>query len=257
MTDNVARIVTSLRHHHDQLAATVRQLSEDQLTGPSGASEWTLADTLSHLGSGAEISRATIIASVDPDAEKPDNQAIWDRWNAASPREQADAFVEQDKALVELLEGIGADERSAMTVDLGFLPEPVPLVVAAGMRLNEVAAHAWDVGVGLDDTAALDPEAADLLLDLYAGPLAFLLGFSAKPDQLGGPAQVQVGDRAIVVGDGVTIAEPSAPTATFAGPTEAAVRLLSGRLGAERTPAGVDVTGNVTLDDLRKVFPGY
>jgi hypothetical protein len=34
------------------------------------------------------------------------------------------------------------------------------------------------------------------------------------------------------------------------------VRLLSGRLGREHA-AGVTVTGNVTLDELRTVFPGY
>jgi hypothetical protein len=33
-------------------------------------------------------------------------------------------------------------------------------------------------------------------------------------------------------------------------------RLLTGRLGAEYA-GGVSVTGNVTLDELRKVFPGY
>ena len=46
-------------------------------------------------------------------------------------------------------------------------------------------------------------------------------------------------------------------TATFTGPLESLVRLLSGRLKPEYTPAGVDVTGNVTLDQLREVFPGY
>ena len=46
-------------------------------------------------------------------------------------------------------------------------------------------------------------------------------------------------------------------TATFAGPLEAALRLLGGRLAPASTPADVDVTGNVTLDDLRRVFPGY
>ncbi len=46
-------------------------------------------------------------------------------------------------------------------------------------------------------------------------------------------------------------------TATFEGPVEAAVRLLSGRLKPEFTAEGVQVTGNVSLDDLRKVFPGY
>ena len=257
MTDLVPRIVTSLRDHHDQLAAAVAQLSEDQLAGPSGASEWTVADVLSHLGSGAEISRATILASVEEGAEAPDNQAIWDRWNAASPRDQADDFVEHDRRLVELLEGFTDEQRSAMRIDMGFLPEPVSLEVASGMRLSEVANHAWDVAVGLDPDAALDADAADLLLELFAGPLGFLLGFSAKADRLGRPAEVRVAERAIVIGDAVSVAPASSPTATFAGPAEAAVRLLTGRLGPAYTPEGVEVTGDVTLDELRRVFPGY
>ena len=32
---------------------------------------------------------------------------------------------------------------------------------------------------------------------------------------------------------------------------------MAGPAEPEYTPAGVDVTGNVTLDELRKVFPGY
>jgi uncharacterized protein (TIGR03083 family) len=257
MTDTVARIVTSLRDQHDQIATAVHQLSEDQLTAPSGASEWTLADVLSHLGSGAEITRATILASVEGGADQPDNQSVWDRWNAASPREQADGYVEHDQRLVELLEGFSAEEREAMRIDMGFLPEPAPLEVAAGMRLSEVSAHGWDVAVGLDPEATLNPDAADLLLELYAGPLSFMLGFVGRPDQLGEPAELQVGERSVVIGDGVSVVPTGAPTATFVGPPEAAVRMLTGRLGPSYTPADVEVTGNVTLDDLRRVFPGF
>ena len=47
------------------------------------------------------------------------------------------------------------------------------------------------------------------------------------------------------------------PTATFIGPLDALVRLVAGRLTPARTPAGVEVIGDVTLDELRKVFPGY
>ena len=32
---------------------------------------------------------------------------------------------------------------------------------------------------------------------------------------------------------------------------------MSGRLRPEVTPTGVRVIGNVSLDDLRRVFPGY
>ncbi len=47
------------------------------------------------------------------------------------------------------------------------------------------------------------------------------------------------------------------PTATFAGPQEAAVRVLAGRLRPEHTASGLTVTGNVSLADLRTVLPGF
>ena len=73
------------------------------------------------------------------------------------------------------------------------------------------------------------------------------------------PPGSRLGDYSIVVGaEGVRL-EPGSDgaTATFDGPLEAGIRLMAGRLKPEHTPAGVDVTGNVTLDELRKVFPGY
>ena len=51
--------------------------------------------------------------------------------------------------------------------------------------------------------------------------------------------------------------DPVAPTANLVAEPEELVRLLSGRLRPEHTPADVAVTGNVTLEDLRRVFPGY
>jgi hypothetical protein len=41
------------------------------------------------------------------------------------------------------------------------------------------------------------------------------------------------------------------------GPADAVARLISGRLTPRWTPGGVSVSGNVDLDDLRRVFPGY
>ena len=86
----------------------------------------------------------------------------------------------------------------------------------------------------------------------------FLLGFSAKADQLAEPARVAIPGGGIVVTDQVAVTtELADPTASFEGEQEAAVRMITGRLRPEVTPDGVAVTGNVTLDDLRKVFPGY
>ncbi|MCW2849677.1 MAG: hypothetical protein JWR90_3651 [Marmoricola sp.] len=260
MTELAVRSIAALRANHDELEGVVTGLTPDQLTGPSGASEWTIADTLSHLGSGAEITLATLSASLsDGDAEKPDNQSIWDRWNAASPEEQASWFLEHDARLVAFTEGISAEQRESAGIDMGFLPEPVSLDVALGMRLNEVAAHAWDVRVGLDPSAALRAGSAELLAEHFAGGLAFLLGFSTKPDQLSQQAVVALDGYELAIDESVRVVPGQAEgeTATFSGPLESAIRLLSGRLKPEYTPAGVEVTGNVTLDDLRRVFPGY
>jgi hypothetical protein len=38
---------------------------------------------------------------------------------------------------------------------------------------------------------------------------------------------------------------------------EAWLRLAAGRLKANHTPADVQITGPISLDDLRAVFPGY
>ena len=260
MTDLADRSVASLRLHHDRLEALVSQLSPEQLAGPSGAAEWTVAQVLSHLGSGAEIMLGPVRAAIGvAPPEGPENQEIWARWDASSPQEQATSFVEHDARLVEILEALTAEQRSSLAVDLGFLPEPVALEVALGMRLDEVAAHAWDVQVSQDPAADIDPEAAVLLAELFSGPLGFLLGWVAKADALTQPTRVSADGYTVVVEDAVRVEQGTTEqsTAAFTGTTGALVRLLTGRLKPEHTPDGVQVTGNVTLDDLRRVFPGF
>lgn len=255
------RVVHQLRHHHDHLAGIVAGLDDEALTAPSAATEWRLCDVLSHLGSGAEIALRPLAAAASGQAPpEPDNAAVWARYDAASPRQQADWFVAADAAYVDAVEALDHDQRESLLVDLGFLPEPVPFVVAGGMRLNEVVLHTWDVEAGIDPASRLDPEAAGLLLDLLAGPLSFMMRFAAKPESLGVQAAVLAGRFGLHVSpEGVEVLEetPVAPTATFAGEPEALVRLLAGRLAPTYTPEGVEVTGDLTLDELRTAFPGY
>ena len=80
---------------------------------------------------------------------------------------------------------------------------------------------------------------------------------TGRPDGVG-PARVAVGDHTIVIEDSVRLEDGTdGATARFEGPLEAAIRLLAGRLDPAHTPEGVTVSGDVTLDDLRRVFPGY
>ena len=262
MTSLAERTIASLRRLHDDLAALVPSLSAEQLSGPSGASEWSVAQVLSHLGSAAEIAAAPYRAGLDgTEAPGPDfNPGVWDRWNALGPQQQADGFVASDAALLALLESLTPEQRETAEIKLGFLPAPLPLASVAGMRLNEVAQHAWDVHVALDPAATVDEEAAAVVLEHFAGGLGFLLGFTGKADRLTEPAVVRIDgtDLAIAVADSVALVpDAGAATATFTGGPEAVVRLLGGRLGPAYTSEQVAVTGNVTLDDLRRVFPGY
>ncbi len=260
MTELVDGSIAALRANHEELEKVIGGLSPEQLTGPSGASEWSIADALSHLGSGAEITLGTLTASLpDAPSEKPENQAIWDRWNAASPEEQASWFLEHDERLVAAIEALTPEQRETLTFDLGFLPDPVAMDVFVGMRLNEVAAHSWDVRVGVSPDAGIHAPSAELLLESFAGSLGFLLGFSTKPDTLAERTIVGVDGYELAIDDNVRVIQGTAEgeTATFSGPLEALVRLLTGRLKPEHTPEGVEVTGNVTLEQLREVFPGY
>jgi len=262
MTTLADRTIAVLRASHDAVAALVPDLSDEQLRGPSGAAEWPLAQVLSHLGSGAEISIASLAATVDgnPVPAQEFNQQVWDRWNAMTPEEQAAGFVEYDERLVAAYEALTAEQREALRFDFGFLPEPLPLAATAGMRANESVLHSWDVRVALDPDAALAEGAAEVLAEHLAGDLSFLLGFTAKADALAAPATVEIKGRdlGIVIADKVSLSTAvTGPTATFVGPLEAVIRLVAGRLTAAHTPEEVQVEGALSLDDLRRVFPGY
>jgi uncharacterized protein (TIGR03083 family) len=256
MTTLAGRTIAALRDEHDTLASTARGLSAEQLTVTSGASDWRIADVLSHLGSGAEIMLTGFQGSPGPDL----NAVVWDRWNSLSPQEQAAGWERSDEALVAALEAIPLEQHETLRPKVGFLPDPLPLASFAALRLSEVVQHGWDVHAGLDPAAALPDNSAELLAEHLSGGVAFLLGFVGKPAEAPSPAVIEISGTPyrIVLDDAARLTTDAAPaTATFHGPLEAALRLIYGRLTPPNTPAGVDVTGNITLDQLRAVFPGF
>ncbi|BFU45421.1 maleylpyruvate isomerase family mycothiol-dependent enzyme [Krasilnikovia sp. MM14-A1004] len=262
MTTLAGRTIAALRSEHDALANTVPALSAEQVTGASGASEWSIADVLSHLGSGAEITLASLSAALggtEPPAQDF-NQGVWDRWNALSPHDQATGSMASDNALVTALEGIPEGRHEDLRVKVGFLPDPLPLASFAALRLSEVVQHSWDVRVGIDPAAALTEGSAQLLAEHLSGSLGFLLGFIAKTDAAPEPTVVGISGTAyrIALDGGARFTTADLPTtATFTGPLESALRLIYGRLTPQHTPAEVEVTGNISLDQLRAVFPGF
>ncbi|WP_250008146.1 maleylpyruvate isomerase N-terminal domain-containing protein [Actinoplanes sp. M2I2] len=262
MTTLAARTIAALRAEHDALASVSAAFVSDQLASPSGASEWTVAQVFSHLGSGAEIALAAFRAELgEAETPGPDfNQGVWDRWNALTPEEQLAGWRESDGVFVAALEALTPEQREEVQINPGFLPQPVPVASFAGLRLSEVAHHSWDIRVAADPAAGLTADTADLLAEHLSDGLSFLLGFIAKPDVVADPAVVAIGDtpyRLVLADETRFTTDAPTPTATFEGPLESALRLLVGRLTPPHTPETVKVTGNVTLDDLRSTFPGF
>jgi hypothetical protein len=133
------------------------------------------------------------------------------------------------------------------------------------MRLNEAALHAWDVEAAFNPTATIPESVAAALIDQYLGPLAFLLGFTGKPENVSNrPVTLTVQTTApertlgLELGDRATLtAAPGQSHGNLRLPAEALPRLLSGRLRTPDREGDIHVDGPLSLDDLRRVFPGY
>ena len=255
-TNDATSWVRALRASHDRLAGIVAGLDGDGLRAQSYDTEWSVADVLSHLGSGAEISSLYLEAGLTG-GEPPtidDFKPVWDTWNARSPEEQAAQSVAANEAYVARVEALTPQERAAFQVTM-FGRLPVDLAGALGLRLSEHALHTWDVAVALDPAARVAPDAVDLIVDR----LPFLAGFTGKK----APAPVAVAvtttgpDRSFTLDTGgVTLAPAGpddAPAASLALPAEALVRLVYGRLD---DADGLTASG-VTVPELKSVFPGF
>ena len=248
--------VLAVRASHDRLAGLVAGLDADGLRAQSYDTEWSVADVLSHLGSGAEIFTLYIEAGVtggDPPAPE-DFKPIWEAWNARSPEDQAAQSVAANEALVTLVESLTPEQRAGFQVTM-FGRMPVDLAGVLGLRLSEHALHTWDIAVTLDPAAKVAPDVVDLLIDR----LSLMVGFTGK--QAPAPVAVAVTtagpERAFTLDTGgVTLAPAGAgdaPTASLSLPAEALLRLVYGRLDDD---ADLRASG-VTLTELKSVFPGF
>ena len=91
-----------------------------------------------------------------------------ERVSAERPR-----HANADGQLVERLEAVGEQQRSAFTISSVGSRGIDELV---GLRLNEHGMHTWDVEVTLDPAAGLHPEQTALIIDNLG-----LLARYAKP----------------------------------------------------------------------------
>jgi uncharacterized protein (TIGR03083 family) len=253
--------IGALRHSHDRLQAIVEPLSLEQLQQRSYASEWSIAQVLSHIGSQSEIFGLILDAGLT--AQDPPGRdrfgPIWQSWNAKDQQAQASDGLQADEAALERFESLDAGQRARMRVRVFGMD--VDLTGLVRMRLNEHAVHSWDVEVALDPSATIAPDAVGLIIDTL-GPF---MARGAKPDGKQRKVRVTTTDPErhfiLETNEAVTLAPLDDETAQEPGlaelklPAEAFIRLVYGRLDPAHTPPAE--TAGIDLDELRTIFPGF
>jgi uncharacterized protein (TIGR03083 family) len=245
----LAALVDVLGTSVERLAALVEPLTPAQLRQQAYPTEWTVADVLSHLGSGAVLTRLRFEGDTNVDP-----QPIWDEWNAKDPDAQAADALEADAALQRRLTQLTADDAATLRFAMG--PMELDLVTFLGLRLNEHSLHTWDIAVTFDPSATVPADEAALVVDT----LGMMARFAGKPTgadrditlRTTAPArQFQIGLRP----DGVALApHDQVDEPDLELPTDALVRLVFGRLDPDHSPV---VANQTDLDELRRAFPGF
>ena len=259
----VERVLGELRTEHDSLLSLVRALDASDLERPSYAAEWTIAQVLSHLGSGAEINLSNIRAALHgseriPQADYPE---LWGRWDNLPPSEQAAGFERWHGALVA-----GFEDAAPRLSDLSISTAMGTLAGSAvlGMRFREATIHAWDVAVAIDDAAVIRGAAAGILADQSPGMMERVADQSVAAI-LDLEAVSIIGiypDRSFILsieGDAITL-RPGADasgTSMLRLPTEAFVRLVYGRLDDNHINGTIVQKPDGLLNRLRNIFTGF
>lgn len=257
--------ISALRTSHERLASLVGSFGPEEATQQSYASEWTVADVLSHLGSQAVIFGLVLDAGLEGvDPPGPDRfPAIWEEWNAKSPTEKVADSLEANGKLVERFGGLSDEELGS--IHLALFGMELDAVGVARMRLGEHAVHTWDVVVAVDPSATVADDAAALLVDT----LGMVAGRAGRPEEEGRAIAVETTSPSrhfvLQTGPDQVALTPAGADQSEAGeasrghvslPAEAFIRLVYGRLDPAHTPATAEADG-VTLDDLRAIFPGF
>ncbi len=250
----MGRQLEALRSSVEHLRAVVQRIDPTRFDSPAYPTKWSIADVLSHIGSGAVILTRRFDDIVEGRATDENfNQSVWDEWNAKPPSALvADALIADD-ALLERLESLQNDRRDQFQFPMG--PMNLDFAGFVGLRLNEHVLHTWDVEVALDPAATLPSEATGAVID----NLEMIVRFAGKPSGEGHVLHVHAIDpsrnfKLTFGADSVDLSssEPDGDV-DLEIPAESFVRLIYGRLDPSHTPSAVN---DRHLDELRRAFPG-
>ena len=136
----------------------------------------------------------------------------------------------------------------------------------ASFRLGEHVFHTWDVAGAFDRTARVAPDATELLIDLQRGIVRLASQFIPRETR---PAEEKtllikttapVRTYELVLGEGAELRSgelDGRSDGELAIPAEALLRLFAGRLKPGSPSADVEPSAGMTMDELRRAFPGY
>jgi uncharacterized protein (TIGR03083 family) len=260
--DRAQTAYDALHASYERMSSLTQGLDADDLRTQSYASEWTVAQVLSHLGSQSEIFHQFLAAGI---AGKPIPGTeifppVWDRWNALTPEQQAAEGLVAARRILDSVAELPPDRADELRMDL--FGRTVDLEGFLQMRLSEYALHTWDVDVALDPDAVIPADAVVLLVDR----LPAVVKRSGRPASDRGAAPVAVRVRTtepsrdwlLSVDDAATLTpwtDASMAQGVVELPAEAFVRLVYGRMDEAHTPATVTADRDL-LDALRAAFPG-
>jgi uncharacterized protein (TIGR03083 family) len=250
-----------LEASHRRLQALADPLDERAVEKPSYCDEWSIADVLSHVGSGAEIFQTVLDAACAgrPAPGREVFEEVWGRWDGRSPAEKARRWEPVDAAFLEALRSLTDDQRHDLRFTLGAME--LDAAGLARLRLSEHAVHTWDVAVALEPSARIPGSATVLLVD----GLEAIAGRAGRTDgshrswllRTTEPARdvaLLDADRLALRVDPVTRADDG--TVDLELPAEELVRLVYGRLDdAHRRSLLVEQES--VLHHLRHLFPGF
>ncbi len=251
-------LLAALRNSRSRLVDVATPLTAPQVREQSYDTEWSIAQVLSHIGTGSIFFKLILEAGLagEPAPSGDVMQPIWAEWNAKAPDDQARDGIVADGELMAAFEGLDAQQRDEW--QLNFFGTDRDFAGLVQMRLGEHSLHTWDVVVALDPKAQLLPDAVDVLIDT----LEPLVARAGKPldTQLVVGIETEEPARNFVLtvdADGAILGPLDArfeADSLLALPAEAFVRLVYGRLDPEHTPPGVE---DPILDTLRTVFVGF
>jgi uncharacterized protein (TIGR03083 family) len=138
----------------------------------TACTRWTTRDVVGHLVDTTEGYFAAFdVARANGEPDAPHglaamSQVAGDRaitFREQSREQMIDRLHTDFAKVMELLDGIGADDWGGLVVTHPYMG-PVPAFIYAAGQLMDYAVHSWDIREGEGTAHAIDGEAADLLV---------------------------------------------------------------------------------------------